>query len=324
MNPSAFAIVPGPMSPMISKVIRSQTRERDVVLDPFSVYGRSAFEILRLGRRAVAVERDPVSAFLAEVLLRPASLPILHWAFEDVRNICREETAALFTTSCPKCGTRGTIAAVDRRDGKVVRIDYYCSCAEKRLTKKPDPADQSADDGLARLEIPYWHPVLQLTAADGSRRYPSDFINRRTAAALSIILHAVEAQAETSARDVLRAVFASALELEGSSGSPTRGRKPEKSRRRAGREPVVCIRSRLPDVVRNENGKQSDTQGCGNRPLLRRSGGGTRPRAHPDRSGSRSRRRTASPRDPSTWRWCACRRVPPASNTTGERSRPPG
>ncbi len=224
MKQNPFPILAEPLSPMISKIIRSQTREHDIVLDPFSVCGGSAFEILRLGRRAVAIERDPVSAFLAEVRLRPASLPLLRWAFEDVREGCREELTALFATLCPKCGKRGIIAAVERRNGKAIRIEYDCSCADKRLAKKPDPADRSADEGIPRLEIPYWHPVLPLPAADGTRRYPQEFINRRTAAALSIILHAVESQAENSARNVLRAAFASALDQDGSPAAVSRNK----------------------------------------------------------------------------------------------------
>jgi|GEM_PF-35312 len=221
MNPNPLPAVPV-HSPMISKIIRSHTRERDVVLDPLSVCGAMAFEILRLGRRAIAIERDPVNAFFAEVLLRPASLPLLRWAFEDVREACREALSALFATRCPKCGNIGIITAVERRAGQASRIEYSCSCAGRHLTKKPDPADQSAEEGIARLEIPFWHPILQLPAAEGTRRYPSDFMNRRTAAALSIILHAVENLAETSARDVLRAVFVSAFETEQPRERPSR------------------------------------------------------------------------------------------------------
>ncbi len=122
MNPNPLPAVPE-QSPMISKIIRSHTRERDVVLDPLSVCGAMAFEILRLGRRAIAIERDPVNAFFAEVLLRPASLPLLRWAFEDVREACREALSALFATRCPKCGNIGIIGAVERRAGQACRIE---------------------------------------------------------------------------------------------------------------------------------------------------------------------------------------------------------
>jgi len=222
MRTNPLPSVAGFPATMFSETVRSCTKENDILLDPLSEGGMGAFEFLRLGRRAVAVERDPVTAFFAEVLLRPASLPLLQWVFEDVREACREELSALFATRCPKCGKQGLTTAVERRDGNPVRMEYSCACATKRLTKKPDPADRTADDGITRLEIPFWHPILQLPAAEGDRRYPSDFMNRRTAAALSIILHAVENLAESSARDVLRAVFASALEMESPRGPQSR------------------------------------------------------------------------------------------------------
>jgi dihydroorotate dehydrogenase electron transfer subunit len=222
MNPNPLPTVSGTSSPEFAISIRTLIPERGIVLDPFSVCGASAFEFLRLGRRAVVIERDPAAAFFAEILLRPSSLPLLQWAFEDVRHACHEELTALFATHCPKCGKQGIIAAIERRNGKPVRIEYSCACANRRLSKKPDAADQTAEGGIPRLEIPFWHPTLQLPGADGTRRYPPDFMNRRTAAALSIILNAVENLAETSARDVLRAAFASALEMEEPHERPAR------------------------------------------------------------------------------------------------------
>lgn len=220
MNPSFSPSVSGLLPPAIATYIRSITQEHDIVLDPFSVRGIVAVELLRQGRRVVAIERDPVTAFFAETRLRPASLPPLTWAFENVRETCRAELAALFATRCPICAGQGTIAAVERANGKLLRIEYFCGCAEKRLTKKPEAADIAADGEIPRLEIPFWHPTLQLATAERTRRNPSEFLNRRTNAALSIILHAVENLPEASARDVLRAAFATSLETGGSPNPP--------------------------------------------------------------------------------------------------------
>jgi len=205
-------------SAVFSDSIRSFTKAHDILLDPFSDGGMGAFEFLLLGRRAVAIERHPVTAFFAEVLLHPASLPLLRWAFEDVREASRQPLSALFATRCPICKKQGILAAVARRNGKPVRMEYSCACSNRRLSKKPDAADQTAEDRIPKLEIPFWHPTLQLPGAEGARRYPSDFMNRRTTAALAIILQTVENLAETSARDVLRAAFISALETENPGG----------------------------------------------------------------------------------------------------------
>lgn len=211
MKPTPFPDAAGFSSKLISEIIRSSTGERDIILDPLSASGTTAVEILRLGRRVVALERNPVTAFFAETLLRPVSLPSLRWAFQDVHDACRESLSQWFATTCPKCGKQGIIKSVHRGNGKPVRIEYSCACSRKRLMKKPDADDRSVDADIPRLEIPFWHPVLHLYSGNASPSRPQDFINRRTVASLSIILHAIEESTVSSARDVLKAAFASAL-----------------------------------------------------------------------------------------------------------------
>ena len=231
MNSNLPPAVSGFLPLAITSYIQSITQEHDIVLDPFSVRGIVAVELLRQGRRAVAIERNPLTAFFAETLLRPASLPRLTWAFEDVRAICRDEMAGMYSTRCPKCGRQATITAVERGDGKLLRIDFICACTGKRLTKKPDAADHSADEHLSQLETPYWHPELHLPAAGGILRYPFDFSHRRIVSALSLMLHAIENLPEGSARDVLQAAFASSLKTD----PPRNPQPPSGSRGRSGR-----------------------------------------------------------------------------------------
>jgi len=201
-------------SEVLSDLIQSYTNENDILLDPLSACGTVAVEALRLGRRAVVIERDPVTAFFAGVVLRPASLPRLDWALQDVREFCRNGIPTLLATACPKCGKQGVIDRVDRENGKPLRIEYSCGCSRKRLVKEPDADDRIAEDRIASLEIPFWHPTnLPLTSAPKTAsRYPSDYINRRTVAALSTILHAIENLTESSTRDAMKLVFAMALE----------------------------------------------------------------------------------------------------------------
>jgi dihydroorotate dehydrogenase electron transfer subunit len=198
-----------------SDLIRENSQENAIILDPSSSCGVVAIEALRLGLRAVAIERNPVTAFWTEVLLRPISLPLLQWGFEDVRAACREGLSSLFGTACWKCGNQALIERVHRENGKPVRIEYACACTRKRRMKKPDADDLLSEERIAGLEIPFWHPVLHLSQEDAAARYPQDFINRRTVAGLSIILHAIEGVGESSARDALKAAFASALDASG-------------------------------------------------------------------------------------------------------------
>jgi dihydroorotate dehydrogenase electron transfer subunit len=187
---------------ILSLVLQSATKPNGLVLDPLSACGDTAVEILRLGRRAALIELNPVSAFFAEVNLRPASLPRLTWAFADVRSSAAAGLAELFATACPKCGGHGTGMRYHRRNGKLIRIEYACRCSRARLTKKPDTRDAEREAGLDRLWIPQWHPA---------RLPDADPVPIRTTAALSILLQAIEIIPKQTPRDALKAAFAGCL-----------------------------------------------------------------------------------------------------------------
>jgi dihydroorotate dehydrogenase electron transfer subunit len=198
----------------VSELILSFTSENDVILDPLSAFGAVGIEALRLNRRAALMEWNPATAFLAEALLRPVSLPRLQWAFEEVRAACRESISELFSTACPKCGGRGVIDSLFRESGSIVRIEYSCACSRKRLTKRPDAGDLRAEERIAGREIPFWHPpgVLPISENGAACDRPSDLPGRRTIIALSAILDAVENLERSPAADLAKAAFAATLE----------------------------------------------------------------------------------------------------------------
>ncbi|MBN1439464.1 MAG: hypothetical protein JW929_08650 [Anaerolineales bacterium] len=200
---------------LAADLIRETTNPNDILLDPFSICGATAVEAVRNSRRAVIVERDSVTASLAEALLRPASLPLLRWAFEDVRRACLEEISALYATTCPKCGARGFVRKIHLKNGNALRIEYSCNDCGKKLEKKPDTDDRETEAEFSGMEIPFWHPVFPVHAAGRTLRYPQDMITRRSAGALSRIFQAIENLADNSAQFGLRAAFARALPATG-------------------------------------------------------------------------------------------------------------
>jgi dihydroorotate dehydrogenase electron transfer subunit len=204
----------GGLSPtVVSEFIRANTKEGDVVFDPFGGNGTTAIEALRSGRRAVTTDPNPLASFFAEVVFTPASLPRLQWAFEAIRSACFEEISELFATACPKCGKKGVARFLHRENGRLTRLDYSCSCAPGRMSKKPDAGDRRVEDENADADIPFWHPVgLPLPAdLETGLAYPADFLRRRTVAALSILLNSINAIGEPAVRDALKLAFGPAL-----------------------------------------------------------------------------------------------------------------
>jgi dihydroorotate dehydrogenase electron transfer subunit len=209
MHPRGFGLPPA----VVSEYIRTYTKEGDIVLDPFGGNGTTAIEALRLGRRAVTTDPNPLASFFTEVVFTPASLPRLEWAFEDLRFACRDAISELFATACPKCGKKGVVNFLHRENGKLVRLDYSCPCSPGSLSKKPDAGDWRVEGENADADIPFWHPTsLPLPAEPEERfRYPANFLRRRTVAALSIILNSVDNITQPAVRDAMKLAFASSL-----------------------------------------------------------------------------------------------------------------
>jgi dihydroorotate dehydrogenase electron transfer subunit len=210
--------------PVLSDAVLSITEEHEILLDPFSAYGAAGVAALRHNRRAVLIECNPVTAFFAEVLLRPASLPRLQWGFGDVGGACREQIAGLYATRCPQCGGQGVIERTELTGGRPVRILYRCACSPKRLSKEPDAADERAADRFSGLDIPFWHPASRPPARPSSPSFSADALPRRTTIALSVLWHAIERVPENTLRNALKAAFATSLESCIPSGSKGRCR----------------------------------------------------------------------------------------------------
>ena len=233
---------------VVAEFIRAYTKEGDVVLDPFGGNGTTAIEALRLGRRAITTDPNPLASFFTEVIFTPASLPRLQWAFQDLRDQCRDAISELFATTCPKCGKKGIVNFLHRENGKLVRLDYSCSCSSGRLSKKPDAGDRRVEAENADTDIPFWHPVSLPLPADLAAyvNYPADFLRRRTVAVLSIILNSINNITDPAVRDAMKLAFASTLAAchcpgpLSPPGTATGGSPPKEKRRARRRELLKC------------------------------------------------------------------------------------
>ncbi|MFZ0675899.1 DNA methyltransferase [Methanoregula sp.] len=118
---------------IVAAYIERYSKEGDTVLDPFSGSGVTAIEALRLGRKAIAVDLDPVGNFIALMTALPVDIDSLQEAFDALKDDVKDEILKYFKTICPECGKSATIHSLIYANNKPTKIVYECNCRVPQL-----------------------------------------------------------------------------------------------------------------------------------------------------------------------------------------------
>ena len=215
---------------VVAEYINTYSKQGDVVLDPFCGSGVTAIEALRLGRKAIAIDLDPVAIFLTRLTCQPADLSEFQKAFNHLKATVKEKIKELYLTECPKCQsdaiTTHTIWQFESEQStkeKPLEIWYkcqdpYCNSQGEKLVE---------DDDLVKLQqieergIPYWYPQTRFYYQDGTPfkegthlegidSVPSLF-TKRNLTALSLLLHEIETLPDGITKDLMKLAFSSSL-----------------------------------------------------------------------------------------------------------------
>lgn len=116
---------------VVGEYIEYYSKKGEIVLDPFVGSGVTAIEALKRGRKAIAIDLDPIATFITRMTLKPIDIKKFKESFRQIEENVRENIEKLYVTTCPRCGQACLEAYVIWSD--VVQCDI---CAEKVIMAK--------------------------------------------------------------------------------------------------------------------------------------------------------------------------------------------
>ena len=198
----------------------------DIVLDPFCGGGVTVVESLKLRRKVIGVDVNPIATYITNMESRPADLQEIDRAFREVSRKAKEQISSLYSTQCDNCSARATADWIewDEDQDRIIRVKSDCpSCGFSKI-KQPTKDDMRIARSIERKFVvttkrnKLWFPRTRIPKGDKTNsllnqktKFFHELFTRRNLLALSMLLKEIEAVKNGDASDFLRLAFSSSL-----------------------------------------------------------------------------------------------------------------
>ncbi len=200
---------------LVAAYIARFSEPGDVVLDPFCGSGVTVVESVRLCRKALGFDINPIAVFLTKMGLERVDIDRLKEAYAAIESMTVPFIEELYRTECPNCANENALAThFIWQDGSISEVWVSCAeCRTSKATKSPDRRDIEAIQSLDRPNC--WYPKVPLyenariNAKSGMKI--SDLFTDRALHALSFLLSQIEKIEDVPIRNTLRLCFSASL-----------------------------------------------------------------------------------------------------------------
>ncbi len=222
---------------VVSEYIENYTKEGELVLDPFCGSGPTPIEAIKLGRKGIGVDLNPISTFVTRMTAMPVDINLIKKTFEEIKVNCKNEINDLYKTKCKKCGKDASIICTHWDTSTPIKIYYYCYNCKKKLDKKPEDEDLKLVKKIEKMDILYWYPTQRLAyngedfkegTHDPNIGSVDKLFTKRNLIALSIIFNNISKIKEEKIKQIFLFAFTSMSHL-ASKMTPVRPTRPMSS-----------------------------------------------------------------------------------------------
>jgi putative DNA methylase len=210
---------------VFSELIAHYSSVGDLILDPFMGGGVTVIESLRLKRKAIGIDLNPLATFITRMEAKPLSIEQFRISRAVLSKKVRDELLSFYATTCPKCarGAQADWLEWDNRRRKIERIKFDCAQCGSTGTKKCSQDDTALAERIDRefdsivTKRKLWFPQTQVPLGDKTSSllvngitHFDQLFTRRNLLALAILFSEVK-QASPVERDFLIFTFSSCL-----------------------------------------------------------------------------------------------------------------
>jgi 16S rRNA G966 N2-methylase RsmD len=210
---------------VFSDLITQYSSEGEVVLDPFCGGGVTVVEALKLRRKAVGVDVNPVATYVTSMECAPANLSELSSAFVELRRRVADELSSFYRTRCSVCESKAVADWLewDEKSKRILRVKLDCPrCGS--VEKKASRSDQTLAEKIERdfenlvKDRVLWFPPTKIPRGDKTDSLLAqnlvafhELFTKRNLLALAILRKEILELKSGTARENLLFVLSSSL-----------------------------------------------------------------------------------------------------------------
>jgi len=208
---------------VFAELIAHYSETGEIVLDPFCGGGVTVVEALRLRRKVVGIDLNPLATYITEMEVSPLNLDNFWQEFSEIKKKVEPELSELYRTSCPKCKGIAVFDWLEWEREKPTRMKLICpDCGfqKKQATEEDVALSRRIEENFEKVvsERQLWYPKDAIPKGDKTEGIIKDgythfwqLFTKRNLLALSILYKEISMIKDNNVRKSLVFAFSSSL-----------------------------------------------------------------------------------------------------------------